>query len=111
MHAAVGLDRQRLEQAFEQDAALAGGREHLDVELRAVRPAAIQVSLGHEAVAEDHLLVTRPFADPAPKRRIALAWRSSFPRPEAVAALRAAILACPLRCVTMLDNLPQTAKS
>ncbi len=64
---------------------------------------------GHEA--EDHLLVTRPFADPAPKRRIALAWRSSFPRPEAVAALRAAILACPLRCVTMLDNIPQTAKS
>ncbi|MDO9372522.1 MAG: LysR substrate-binding domain-containing protein [Gammaproteobacteria bacterium] len=64
---------------------------------------------GHEA--EDHLLVTRPFADPVPKRRIALAWRSSFPRPEAVAALRAAIHACPLRCVTMLDNLPHHAKS
>ncbi len=29
-------------------------------------------------------LDTRPFAEPAPKRRIILAWRSSFPRKEAV---------------------------
>ena len=29
-------------------------------------------------------LDSRPFADPAPKRRIILAWRSSFPRKEAV---------------------------
>lgn len=29
-------------------------------------------------------LDSRPFSDPAPKRRIILAWRSSFPRKEAV---------------------------
>ena len=29
-------------------------------------------------------LDTRPFSEPAPKRRIILAWRSSFPRKEAV---------------------------
>jgi len=29
-------------------------------------------------------LDSRPFADPAPKRRVILAWRSSFPRKEAV---------------------------
>jgi len=42
-----------------------------------------------------------------PKRRIALAWRSSFPRPQAVEVLRAAIHGLPLRCVTMLDKLPR----
>jgi LysR family hydrogen peroxide-inducible transcriptional activator len=42
-----------------------------------------------------------PFAKPAPERRVGLAWRRSFPRPEAVEALRKAILAC---------NLPQVTK-
>jgi LysR family hydrogen peroxide-inducible transcriptional activator len=35
-----------------------------------------------------------PFARPVPARRIALAWRKSFPRPEAIAALREAVAAC-----------------
>jgi LysR family hydrogen peroxide-inducible transcriptional activator len=42
-----------------------------------------------------------PFARPIPTRRVALAWRKSFPRPEAIEALRKAILAC---------NLPQVEK-
>jgi LysR family hydrogen peroxide-inducible transcriptional activator len=42
-----------------------------------------------------------PFARPVPSRRVALAWRKSFPRPEAIEALRKAILAC---------NLPQVEK-
>jgi LysR family hydrogen peroxide-inducible transcriptional activator len=42
-----------------------------------------------------------PFARPTPTRRVALAWRKSFPRPEAIEALRKAILAC---------NLPQVEK-
>jgi LysR family hydrogen peroxide-inducible transcriptional activator len=42
-----------------------------------------------------------PFARPAPVRRVGLAWRRSFPRPEAIEALCKAILAC---------NLPQVAK-
>ncbi len=33
-----------------------------------------------------------PFADPVPSRRIVLAWRVTFPRPQAIDALRAAIL-------------------
>ena len=41
-----------------------------------------------------------PFSRP-PTRRVALAWRRSFPRPEAIEALRKAILAC---------NLPQVEK-
>ncbi len=56
------------------------------------------------------LVVTRPFAAPAPSRRIALAWRSSFPRPAAVDALRQAVLACHLPGVTPLpDARPHTA--
>jgi LysR family hydrogen peroxide-inducible transcriptional activator len=43
-----------------------------------------------------------PFARPAPTRRVALAWRRSFPRPEAIEALRQAILACPLPQVEKL---------
>jgi LysR family hydrogen peroxide-inducible transcriptional activator len=43
-----------------------------------------------------------PFAKPAPVRRVVLAWRRSFPRPEAVEALRKSILACNLSQVTKL---------
>ena len=44
-----------------------------------------------------------PFTRPAPTRRVGLAWRRSFPRPEAIEALRKAILACNLPQVTKLD--------
>ena len=43
-----------------------------------------------------------PFARPVPSRRVALAWRRSFPRPEAVEALRKAIRACTLPQVRKL---------
>jgi LysR family transcriptional regulator, hydrogen peroxide-inducible genes activator len=42
-----------------------------------------------------------PFGKPVPTRRVALAWRKSFPRPEAIEVLRKSILAC---------NLPQVEK-
>jgi LysR family transcriptional regulator, hydrogen peroxide-inducible genes activator len=42
-----------------------------------------------------------PFARPVPSRRVVLAWRRSFPRPEAIEVLRKSILAC---------NLPQVEK-
>ncbi len=40
------------------------------------------------------VLVTRPFADPAPQRTVALAWRASFPRHKAIDVLRQAINQC-----------------
>jgi len=43
-----------------------------------------------------------PFADPVPTRRVVLAWRRSFPRYEAIAALRNAVHACTLSGVTRL---------
>ena len=45
----------------------------------------------------------RAFADP-PRRSVALAWRVSFPRPQAIEALRQAIRACALECVTYLGG-------
>jgi LysR family hydrogen peroxide-inducible transcriptional activator len=43
------------------------------------------------------------FSDPVPNRRVVLAWRRTFPRYEAIAALRNAIYACPLPGVTRLS--------
>ena len=43
------------------------------------------------------------FSAPAPTRRVVLAWRRSFPRYEAIAALRNAIYACPLLGVKRLS--------
>jgi LysR family hydrogen peroxide-inducible transcriptional activator len=38
------------------------------------------------------LVVPVPFTRPTPSRRVALAYRRSFPRPEAIAALREAVV-------------------
>lgn len=43
-----------------------------------------------------------PFADPVPSRRVVLAWRRSFTRYEAIAALRNAVYACDLHGVQRL---------
>jgi LysR family hydrogen peroxide-inducible transcriptional activator len=40
-----------------------------------------------------NLLITRPFASPAPKRTLILAWRISFPRHKAIDVLRRTIQA------------------
>jgi len=40
------------------------------------------------------LVVPVPFARPVPSRRIALAYRKSFPRPAAIAVIRDAVAAC-----------------
>ena len=48
-------------------------------------------------------VVYRPFEASAPTRRVVLAWRRSFTRYEAVAALRNAVFACQLDGVTRLS--------
>jgi LysR family hydrogen peroxide-inducible transcriptional activator len=44
-----------------------------------------------------------PFEDPVPTRRVVLAWRRSFTRYEAIAALRNAVVACKLSGVKRLS--------
>jgi LysR family hydrogen peroxide-inducible transcriptional activator len=53
------------------------------------------------AASSSDLIRILPFARPVPTRRVGLAWRRSFPRPEAIEALRKAILSA---------NLPQVEK-
>jgi LysR family hydrogen peroxide-inducible transcriptional activator len=52
------------------------------------------------------LLVYVPFTRPPPDRRVVLAWRKSFTRPEAVEVLRQAILAAEVPGVQPLDARP-----
>jgi LysR family hydrogen peroxide-inducible transcriptional activator len=52
----------------------------------------------------DGMLRYIPFSEPAPSRRVVIAWRKSFPRTAAIDAVRAAIRACDLKGVTMLDG-------
>jgi LysR family hydrogen peroxide-inducible transcriptional activator len=61
----------------------------------------VMPQLSVPAEAQPHLAFV-PFADPVPTRRVVLAWRRSFTRYEAIAALRNAIYACPLPGVTRL---------
>ncbi len=52
----------------------------------------------------EHLVCARPFTGTAPQRRIALAWRKSFPRVDTVSTLAAAIHAAALPGVSYLAD-------
>jgi LysR family hydrogen peroxide-inducible transcriptional activator len=54
------------------------------------------------AEAQPHIVYV-PFEPPIPSRRVVLAWRRSFTRYEAIAALRNAVYACALAGVTRLS--------
>jgi LysR family transcriptional regulator, hydrogen peroxide-inducible genes activator len=58
--------------------------------------------LSVDAAAQPHVRYI-PFAPPVPTRRVVLAWRRSFTRYEAIAALRNAVYACKLDGVTRLS--------
>ncbi|MDF2182436.1 hydrogen peroxide-inducible genes activator [Neptuniibacter sp. CAU 1671] len=45
---------------------------------------------------QSEMVVSRPFKAPAPKRTVAIAWRASFPRPQAIDVLIDAIGKCGL---------------
>jgi LysR family hydrogen peroxide-inducible transcriptional activator len=66
-----------------------------------------RLSVPASAQPEDALVSYRPIADDQraapPTRRVVLAWRRSFTRYEAIAALRNAIYACELPGVTRLS--------
>lgn len=55
---------------------------------------------------ENRMLAFRPFNDPAPVRRVALAWRKSFPRLKAIEVVRQAILNANLTGIIPLDMPP-----
>lgn len=55
------------------------------------------------------LLAIRPLSPGTPTRRVALAWRRSFPRRRAIETLRQSVLACRLAGVTLLPEAAETA--
>jgi LysR family hydrogen peroxide-inducible transcriptional activator len=54
-------------------------------------------------VPADSLLNYLPFESPVPGRRVVLVWRKSFPRRAAIDVVRAAVHACTLDGMTLLD--------
>jgi LysR family hydrogen peroxide-inducible transcriptional activator len=56
--------------------------------------------------AHNSLVAVRPFAEPEPSRRVALAWRVTYPRNGAIDALRQAILESGLPGVKPVGALP-----
>lgn len=61
-----------------------------------------------EKPPRDSLIEYVPFKPPVPERRVVLAWRKSFTRPQAVQALRRAILKCHLHGVSKLELPAET---
>lgn len=54
----------------------------------------LPMSAAQNSLYAPKLLTTRPFAAPAPRRTLTMAWRVSFPRHKAIDVLRMAIHAC-----------------
>lgn len=47
-------------------------------------------------IGREPLVAVQPFTAPEPSRRVALVWRVTFPRPQALDAVRAAVFDCTL---------------
>ncbi|MDX5446426.1 MAG: LysR substrate-binding domain-containing protein, partial [Zoogloeaceae bacterium] len=68
-------------------------------------------SAADELEAQNSLIAVRPFAEPEPARRVALAWRVTYPRSGAIDVVRTAILECGLPGVRPVGrvHLPEPA--
>ena len=66
-------------------------------------PAAKKSAKSKAAAGQTTFIKYLPFEGHVPSRRVVLAWRRSFTRYEAIAALRNAIYACELPGVTRLS--------
>ncbi|WP_153111166.1 hydrogen peroxide-inducible genes activator [Propionivibrio limicola] len=68
-----------------------------------VVPVSAAESWSSSGSQNEPLLQFRRFTEPAPYRRIVIAWRATFPRPQAIDVLRAAILDAPPPGVKVID--------
>jgi LysR family transcriptional regulator, hydrogen peroxide-inducible genes activator len=64
-------------------------------------------SAADELQENNPLVAVRPFAEPQPTRRVALAWRVTYPRSGAIDVVRQAILECGLPGVRPIGRMPQ----
>ena len=63
-------------------------------------------SAADELPAHNPLVAVRPFSEPEPSRRVALAWRVTYPRSGAIDVLRSAILESALPGTRPVGRLP-----
>ena len=63
-------------------------------------------SAADELQENNPLVAVRPFAEPQPVRRVALAWRVTYPRSGAIDVVRQAILECGLPGVRPIGRMP-----
>jgi LysR family hydrogen peroxide-inducible transcriptional activator len=63
----------------------------------------VPISAAQSWPQNDPLLQFRCFTEPAPYRRVIIAWRTTFPRPQAIDVLRAAIISSPPAGVSVLN--------
>lgn len=61
-------------------------------------------SANRNAPYSEEWLVMRPFSGPPPERTVAMAWRTSFPRPRAIDALERAIRQCQTKPAATTDG-------
>lgn len=59
---------------------------------------------------QNPLVAVRPFVEPSPSRRIALAWRVTYPRSGAIDALRQAVFDSALPGVTHIGHTPPQSR-
>ena len=81
---------------------LIAGRGVSEAEMRQRLGAAVVFCPGENTPRQPACLV--PFARPVPDRRVVLVYRKTFPRLQAIDALRSAVLACSLNGVTLLGG-------
>lgn len=63
-------------------------------------------SAADDLPAQNALVAVRPFSKPEPTRRVALAWRVTYPRSGAIDVLRTAIIESALPGVTPVGGMP-----
>ncbi len=62
------------------------------------------------AMSSKHMVAVRRFEGRQPSRQVALAWRKSFARPDAIDTLYKAIMSCQMSCVTMFKEQVEEAE-
>jgi LysR family hydrogen peroxide-inducible transcriptional activator len=70
-----------------------------------------RASVENRPPVESESLISVPISAPAPKRRIGIVWRKSFPRMAAIRALRDGVLDCGLHGVKLLRSETPLAES
>ncbi|MBW7860122.1 MAG: hydrogen peroxide-inducible genes activator [Rhodocyclaceae bacterium] len=68
-------------------------------------------SAADELPEHNSLIAVRPFSDPEPVRRVALAWRVTYPRSGAIDVLRSAILESALPGVRPVGRAPAVVEA